>query len=74
MLEPTPQAALMAMSVMQIIFVFPSLVPMMRRMRASTEHLARLRASKLRMTAASAHYQLCQQLSQGVKQSVEPHL
>lgn len=63
-LEPTPQAALMAMSVMQMVLVFPSLVPIMRRMRASTEHLARLRANKLRITAARAHYQqLCQQLT-----------
>jgi hypothetical protein len=67
-LEPTPQAALMAMSATQNILVFPSFVPIMRRMRARTEHLARLRAIKVRITDARAHcQQLCQKLNKGIE-------
>lgn len=60
--EPTPQAALMAMSEMQNILIFPVLEPIIRRIRARTEHLARARASKLRITAARVDYQQMRQL------------
>ena len=40
----------------QTILFFPGLELMMRCMRARTEHLARLRARRQRMTDAIVHY------------------
>jgi hypothetical protein len=50
--EATPHATLRTMRPMQRGLLFPDLEPMMRRMRARAEHLAKLRAKRQRITAA----------------------
>ena len=51
--EPTPHAALTAMSPMQNGLFIPALGPMIRSIRARSEHLARLNVKRLRIVAAS---------------------
>jgi hypothetical protein len=54
-LDPTPHAAVITIRPMQNSSLFPGLQSMMRRMRARTEHFARVKVEIKKMVDATRH-------------------